>query len=296
MELDIKTNITNDLVVFNNYETIQQQVAEFVSKYDNMVVSEDDLEQAAKDRALLNKIAKTMNDKRISIEKQFKEQFEPFKNQVNSLIEPIKTASENIDKQVKNFEENTKRIKKEAIQQNFDYVFESLKDLIPFNLVFNEKWLNKGFTFENLQEILNEMFTKINQDLEILNKEEKANQLKDYYINNKFDLSATFKEKTRIEGQEQKIKAIEEKKRIEEEEKKKAELAKLAEEYNQKPITEKYNEVKQEIIEAPKQEEKQEEKKYKVSFYIVETKDKLNLLKDFLVNNNINYEVIKDGK
>ena len=302
MELDIKTNITNNLVVFNNYEFVKSQINNFIKKYENIIVSEETLKDSTKDRAYLNKISKTLNDRRIDIEKQFKEQFEPFKKQVDSLIEPIKKASENIDIQIKKFEEIEKENKKTSIFDYFNSKIGDLRDLIGFGDIFNEKWLNKSFTIKNIEELIDGILRKINQDLLVIDslKTNKENILKDFYLKSKFDLSATLQEKTRLEEREKALKELEEKKAKEKQE----QMQKLAEEFNNKPIEERYNQPQQqakqeedklEILDKAiekKQEEQQQQKLYKCSFEVVDTKEKLQLLKEFLINNNINYKRI----
>ena len=294
MELDIKTNITNDLVIFNNYDFVKQQVLDFVEKYNNIIVSEEAVDSAKRDRATLNNVAKALNSKRIDIEKKFKEQFEPFKAQVNSLIEPIEKASKNIDIQIKGFEEREKEQKYNSIKEYFENVIGDLKDIVKFEMIYDIKWLNKNPTIKNIQETINQIIKHIQTDFEILNKEEKATYLKDFYLNNKFDLSLTIQEKARIEAREKQLKELEEKKVKEQQE----QMQKLAEQFNQQSIEEKYDiesqPQKQEEKQTPhekQEEEKQEQQKlYKCSFEIVDTKEKLQLLKDFLINNNINYK------
>ena len=295
MELDIKTNITNDLVIFNNYDFVKQQVLDFVEKYNNIIVSEEAVDSAKRDRAALNNVAKALNSKRIDIEKKFKEQFEPFKAQVNSLIEPIEKASKNIDIQIKGFEEREKEQKYNSIKEYFESVIGDLKDIVKFEMIYDIKWLNKNPTIKNIQETINQIIKHIQTDFEILNKEEKATYLKDFYLNNKFDLSLTMQEKARIEAREKQLKELEEKKVKEQQE----QMQKLAEQFNQQSIEEKYDiesqsqkqEEKQTPHEKQEEEEKQEQQKlYKCSFEIVDTKEKLQLLKDFLINNNINYK------
>lgn len=294
MELDIKTNITNDLVIFNNYDFVKQQVLDFVEKYNNVIVSEEAVDSAKRDRAALNNVAKALNNKRIDIEKKFKEQFEPFKVQVNSLIKPIEKASKNIDIQIKGFEEREKEQKYNSIKEYFESVIGDLKDIVKFEMIYDIKWLNKNPTIKNIQETINQMIKHIQTDFEILNKEEKATYLKDFYLNNKFDLSLTMQEKARIEAREKQLKELEEKKVKEQQE----QMQKLAEQFNQQSIEEKYDiesqPQKQEEKQTPhekQEEEKQEQQKlYKCSFEVVDTKEKLQLLKDFLINNNINYK------
>ena len=293
MELDIKTNITNDLVIFNNYNNVKQKVLDFVEKYNNVIVNEDAINNAKKDRATLNNIVKTLNNKRIEIEKKFKEQFEPFKAQVNSLIEPIEKASKNIDLQVKGFEERKKEQKHNSIKEYFESVIGDLKNIVKFETIYNDKWLNKGFTIDNVKELIDQIIKHIQTDFEILNKEEKSTYLKDFYLNNKLVLSLTMQEKARIEEREKQLKELEEK-RIRE---KQEEIQKLAEQFNQKSIEEKYNiesqpqKQEEEIKQERQKEEKQEQQKlYRCSFEVIDTKEKLQLLREFLINNNINYK------
>ena len=50
-----------------NYEELKSELAEKLEKYNRMVVTEDGLAAAKKDRAALNKLLKALDDKRIEV-------------------------------------------------------------------------------------------------------------------------------------------------------------------------------------------------------------------------------------
>lgn len=137
LSLIIKEKTLGNLVT--NAKDIKAYVEEKLKEYsvDNYA---GDAKQAAKDKAEINAAIKTLNDRRIALEKEWNMPFAEFKNIISETCDMMKTASGKLDVIVKAKEEEEKAQKKAQIIElwngkNFN--------LVPLDRIFNAKWLNK---------------------------------------------------------------------------------------------------------------------------------------------------------
>lgn len=142
-EIEIKKYELPKLEI-KDYDVILKQVEEDNLKYKNYIVTEDTLQVDIKKRTELRKQAKTINDRRIAIEKEISEPIKEFKMKCDVLKNMYEESSSLIDKQIKVFEEKEKEDRKKLARIIFDNMIGELKDIVKFESVFDEKWLNKG--------------------------------------------------------------------------------------------------------------------------------------------------------
>ena len=165
MELKIKDYQLPAPLEFN-YEELKGELMTKMQEYSTLVYTEDNVAEAKKDRAKLNNLKDTLNKERLKREREYMEGFQPFKDQINELIEIIKKPVEIIDKQVKAFEEEQKAIKREqigSIWQNIEH-----PEWLTLPKVFNEKWLNKTATIKSIELELIDKVAQINKDLDTI--------------------------------------------------------------------------------------------------------------------------------
>lgn len=165
MELKIKDYQLPAPLEFN-YEELKGELMAKMQEYSTLVYTEDNVAEAKKDRAKLNNLKDTLNKERLKREREYMEGFQPFKDQINELIEIIKKPMEIIDKQVKAFEEEQKATKREQIGS----IWENIKhpDWLTLPRLFNEKWLNKTATIKSIELELIDKVAQINKDLETI--------------------------------------------------------------------------------------------------------------------------------
>jgi hypothetical protein len=193
-DLDLIVEEKNLGSLKTNALNIQEKVKEILPQYNAENYNSENIEKAVKDRILLNKSAKALNDKRIELEKEFNKPFEDFKIIIKDTCDLIKSASDEIDKAVKNVENKEKGEKKDLIKKYFDENVGSLKELIKLEKIFNDRWLNKTFKQEDIEKEISDKLSQIRNDLqtiETLNSNYET-ELKTYYLEN-LDLSLTIK-------------------------------------------------------------------------------------------------------
>lgn len=163
MELMIKPFKAGDTINWN-YEELKKAVEEKVKHYETLVYTNENIIEAKKDRAELNNFMKVLTNKRIEIKKQCLGPYMKFENQMNEVIEIVKKPQMIIDKQVKEFEELQKAEKMNMIENYFDSLEKPFK--FSLDLIFNPKWLNKSYSFKNVQKDIQDKLQEIEQSLQ----------------------------------------------------------------------------------------------------------------------------------
>lgn len=131
-----------------DYDQLKAKVLEDVSVFNGIIISEDNLDEAPKWRAELNKKAKRISDFRIAFEKDFKKRIEKSTSQLKELASFYADASNNIDVQVKEFDDKRKQEKNDAIGKIYAENIADMEKFLPLEKIYNEKWTNKGYTLD----------------------------------------------------------------------------------------------------------------------------------------------------
>jgi len=165
MELKTKLELGK---IESNFIEIKKQIENEVAKYQGIVYDVAIIKEAKTDKAKLNKLAKSINDERIKLEKQYNEPFVEFKSQVKQLVNIIKSTSNEIDKQVKDFEELEKQKKYKLIEELFSDELEKFDFDILLEKIFDDKWLNKSMHNKVISSAIQHHLMNIENDLKAL--------------------------------------------------------------------------------------------------------------------------------
>lgn len=241
LSLIIKEKTLGNLVT--NAKDIKAYVEEKLKEYsvDNYA---GDAKQAAKDKAEINNAIKTLNDRRIALEKEWNMPFAEFKNIIAETCDMMKTASGKLDVIVKAKEEEEKAQKKAQIIElwngkNFN--------LVPLDRIFNAKWLNKTTKLAAVDAEIDTIIKNITGDLVSLDAfGEDTAILKDLYLST-LNLQQTLNKGAELKANRERLAQLEaEKKAREEKEKAENETFGIPEEEPQKeqesaPVEDTYN-------------------------------------------------------
>lgn len=188
MELQVSEIKTLTPVAITNYEEIEKQLVEKVDTYKNLVYSEENIKQAKTDRASLNKLSKAIGDERKRIKNLLLEPFTDFETKCKKLETIIDEASKNIDIQIKAFEEKEDTAKMQEIVSYFVTVVGEFSELLDFDIIFNERWLNKTYGMDKIKQDIDHIVAKAKSDIECIDGQiedtEIRKQVKDYYFKN----------------------------------------------------------------------------------------------------------------
>ena len=302
-----------------------------IASYKNVVYTEDNMKQAKADRAELKKLINDIEECRKMVKKILNEPYKTFEAEVKEILALIQEPVGIIDKQVKEFENLQKEEKKSSIQQSYDEVIGDLAEVLPFEKVFDSRYLNQTYKLATAQADVKAKVEKVRTDLETIDSLESKYKLnaKDVYIKT-LNLSEALAENKRLSDLEEKLEAEKrrkaeeeaERKRLEEERRKDAE----AKEKSKEEVEQEASDVEQaesvgkaeesvgkaeesvskaeesvskhveNFIEKPQNVQQavdpfipKHEKKYRMKFCVVGTREQLEKLIQFMNENEIEY-------
>lgn len=215
-----------------NKEELEAVVRQKIASYENVVYTEDNMKQARADRAELNGLIKDIEDRRKTVKKIINKPYNVFEAELKDILALIQEPVGLIDKQVKAYEDQQKEEKKAKIRASYDEVIGDLESVLPFDKVFDSRYLNQTYKLAAAQTDIKSKVEKVRTDLETIDSLESKYKLnaKDVYIKT-LNLSKALAENKRLSDLEEKLEA--EKRRKEEEEaerKRQAEERRKAEE------------------------------------------------------------------
>lgn len=281
-----------------NAKQIRDIVMANLPKYDISNYNDDNIDQAKKDKASLNKAAKALNAKRLEIEKEFMKPFGEFKEVITETVKLIGDCSAKIDVVVKQNEQQYKDKKRATIKTYFDGMNVNLVD---FNKVFKPEWLNKSASYRAVCADIDTIFAKVENELSTLQGfGDDFDVLRTYYmdtlnINNTIQYANRLKEqRERAKAAEDaRIKAEQEKKRIEEERK----IAEAQEEVRPANPFDRLNQQTNEqpaFVEQPKTGPSSvQEELLTRAFKVITTRENIIALGDFMNERGIDFDKIE---
>lgn len=178
MALEIKVTAPTDEMFFEhivwNADEIAKEVAAKVGYYKNLVYTDDQVAEAKKDRAQLNKFIRALKDKDREIKDRCLKPYDEFHNNMLKIILLVEEPAALIDKQIKGYEESQKKQKLEAIQELFN--MKGFQPWVTLERIWNQKWLNKTYTLKQIDADLTSIQHKIGEDILLINGQKEGMQ------------------------------------------------------------------------------------------------------------------------
>jgi hypothetical protein len=221
-EEDLELVITEKALghLTTNAKHIKSLVEQMLPRYDISNYNDDNIEQAKKDKAALNKAAKLLTSKRIEIEKEFQKPFAEFKDTVTDTVRLINECSQKIDAVVKQNEQIYKDKKQADIEEYFN---SNNENLIDFKKVFDSSWLNKSVSMASVKRDVDAVLVRIDEDIRSLESFPEDKDVLIAFYTDSLNIGNTIQYANRLREQREKTKAAEEEKRkVQEEAEKKA--------------------------------------------------------------------------
>ncbi len=214
LEHEIEAKISGVAKVEDNIVEAKEYALQLKEYYSKLIFTEEQISEAEDERASVNKIVKKIADYRKEIVSEFKKPIENFEITAKETEKILKETSEFIDVQVKNYEKKVKDKKKTEIEIIFNKLIEEkgISNLLNLEMLFDERFLNKGYKIEDVEKDLLEKVNKIVNDIQAikdLNSEYEAS-LTNNYLNN-FDLSKVIAENKRLLELKEQTQKVEEK-------------------------------------------------------------------------------------
>lgn len=266
-----------------NADEIAAAVEEKVGYYRNLVYTDDQIVEAKKDRAALNKFITALKAKDREIKGLCLQPYDEFHAKMLQIISKVEEPAKLIDDQVKGYEEGQKAAKLEEIRKIYEA--KGFQPWVTLERILNPKWLNKSYSLKQVDADLTTIQHGIGEDILLINQmgEGQPAALREY--------QRTLDKTAAVEAGQRFIEAKYAEKRIAETiEKQKTEQAAAKQAEIDRDLGIVPEAVPAEI--APAKQASPEVKK--LSFSVWVTREQLGTLNRFLRESGIPFEQIRD--
>lgn len=163
MEFNLEVS-AKDGKVYTNASDLLPDIQNGLKRYD-YVVDENNYKQAKSDRTALNNLVKIVSDKRKQVENDVFAQWLQDKKDIMQVEKTIKASSDKLGDGINQVDKEEKELKRNQIKE----LWESMtNNKYPFDLVFEERYLNKSVKPKEIEESLNNKFLKAEEQLSFI--------------------------------------------------------------------------------------------------------------------------------
>lgn len=160
MEFNLEVS-AKDGKVYTNASDLLPAIQEGLKAYD-YIVDENNYKQAKSDRTALNNLVKIVSDKRKQVENDVFAQWIQDKKDIMQVEKTIKAASDKLGAGINEVDNAEKELKRNQIKELWSNMS---NDKYPFDLVFEERYLNKSVKNKEIEESLSNKFMKAQEQL-----------------------------------------------------------------------------------------------------------------------------------
>ena len=150
-----------------NSKTLLENVRRKMFGYNAENYTEDNIDEAKKDKAILNKSADLIDSLRKQYEADHMASIQLVITDLKIAVKEIKEGSAKIDVLCKTVEARDKEVKKERLKAHF---LTLAYELVSFEKIFKQEWLNKTAKEIDSKNAITAAVLKHQQDLEILDR------------------------------------------------------------------------------------------------------------------------------
>ena len=203
-ELEVK--IEGVQKITDNMSEVKEYALETKKYYENLVFTDEQIKEAKDERANINKAVKKVADYRKDIVDKFNKPLEEFVRNAKETESILKEASNSIDVQVKKYEEEEKQKKKDECEELFNNLVGDLSELITFEKVFDNRWLNKTTKMTEVEQDIKNVIEKVNTGLQAIKElnSEFETELINTFLQD-YDLSKAIMKNTQLKAQKEKL-------------------------------------------------------------------------------------------
>ena len=206
LENELEVKIEGVQKITDNMQDVKSYALEMKKYYESLVFNDKQVKEAKDERASVNKIVKKVATYRKDIVDEFNKPIDEFVKTAKEVESLLKEASTCIDVQVKKYEEEEKEKKKVECKELFDNLIGDLSELITFEKIFDNHWLNKTTKMSDVESDIKAVIEKVNMGLRAikeLNSEFETEVISAFLQD--YDLSKAIMKNTQLKVQKEKL-------------------------------------------------------------------------------------------
>lgn len=203
---DIDVKIEGVQKITDNMSEVKEYALKTKEYYETLVYNDEQIKEAKDERASINKVVKKVADYRKDTVEKFNKPLEEFVKTAKETESILKEASNCIDVQIKKYEEEEKQAKKKECKELFDNLVGDLSELISFEKVFDNRWLNKTTKMTEVEQDIKNVIEKVNTGLQAIKglNSEFETELINTFLQD-YDLSKAIMKNTQLKEQKERL-------------------------------------------------------------------------------------------
>ena len=203
MSTDLNTALPKEIGF--NFEELKTELSERLEYYNGLVVTEETIKEGKAERAKLSKLREAVEAKRKEVKRECMAPYTDFERKVKELVAIIDAPIAAIDGQIKAFDDLRLEEKRADIRRAYEAIVPGeQRDIIPLERVFDPKWLNATVKMKAAEEALAEIVRRTDGDLLVLDtvKPEFAAAVRTRYVET-LDIGAALRYKQALRDAEE---------------------------------------------------------------------------------------------
>lgn len=155
-------------VISSNLDDIETELKAKMEDYKDYEVTKDTITADKKVLADLRKLKTSMEDARKKVKSEWEKPYKDFEAKYKAVLALVEEPINEIDSQLKAFEEQRAAEKKLHVREIYDDNIEDLERFLPFDTIFNSKWLNASTKDQDIVYDISEKKLKVKTDLDAI--------------------------------------------------------------------------------------------------------------------------------
>lgn len=143
---------TIDGLIEGNLETISNDIKEWLSEYDNYVVSVENCKDAKNLLATARKEQKAYDDARKDGKNAYMKKWNDFESKYKYVITLYDDLINRLEKDIKEVENNQKQAKLERVKAIYEELIGDMREYAPFEFIFDKKYGNATTSEKSIKE------------------------------------------------------------------------------------------------------------------------------------------------
>ena len=242
-ELQVVVNQTPGTVTWN-FEDLKKAITEALESYKTTVYDDSNIQSAKKDRTMLNKLSKSVDDRKKEIKKKCLEPYEIIDKQAKELIAIINEPISVIDERLEEYEKARRKKARLIIEEYMNKAFEGIEQCIADKArkgLYDTRWENASAKKSEWISAIDSRVEIVKSDLQILDgieEEFRTHAMDSYKVNLRLSDAMSKVQELRVQKAEILKRQQEEAERKRQEEERRREEAALAAESLESPQSE----------------------------------------------------------
>ena len=151
-----------------NFDELKTAIAAKVEDYKGLTYTDEQMTEAKKDRAELNRFRSALDAKRKEIKKRCLAPYETFEAQMKELTHLVDEPIEMIDSQLAEYDNRLRAEKETQIEALFEAT--QFQPFVTLERIRDPKWLNRSYSLKQVEQDMHDRKEQISNDVYIINR------------------------------------------------------------------------------------------------------------------------------